>query len=294
MKLPAMLKLIRPHQWVKNMFVALPLFFGGSLLDVWCWRQTALTFFAFSFVASAVYCLNDIMDAETDRLHPKKKLRPVASGDVSAPAAYALMVALVVASIALCFLLGADRGAVVAGIILTYFLLNIAYCLRLKHYAIIDVFTISLGFVLRLCAGGEACHIWLSPWIVCMTFLISLFLAFAKRRDDVVIRQTTGLVTRDNTVRYNLEFMNQTLGLIGAITIVCYIIYTVQPDVEARMGSGYVYITSVFVLAGILRYLQVAIVDVRSGSPTKILLRDRFIQACVAMWILVFIAIIYL
>lgn len=294
MTLLSLIKLIRPHQWTKNVFVALPLFFSGSLLNPLCWWQTAVAFLAFSLAASSIYCLNDIMDADVDRLHPKKRLRPIASGEVSTPCAYALMALLIAGALALCFMPYLVNAPALAATILLYFLLNLAYCLKLKHYAIIDVFIISVGFVLRLCAGGEAAGIWLSPWIVCMTFLIALFLAFAKRRDDVVIRQTTGQVTRDNTVRYNLEFMNQTLGLLGAITIVCYIIYTVQPDVESRMGSGYVYITSVFVLAGILRYLQVAIVDVRSGSPTKILLRDRFIQACVAMWILVFVAIIYL
>ncbi len=234
------------------------------------------------------------MDAEVDRQHPKKRLRPIASGEISEGVAYTIMTILVIISFALCWMLGRNQRLLVACIIGLYFILNLAYCLRLKHYAIIDVFIISLGFVLRLCAGGQACNIWLSPWIVSMTFLIALFLAFAKRRDDVVIRETTGQVTRDNTVRYNLEFMNQTLGLIGAITIVCYIIYTVSPDVVERMGSGYVYITSIFVLAGILRYLQVAIVDAGSGSPTKILLSDRFIQACVLMWILVFVTIIYL
>lgn len=127
-----------------------------------------------------------------------------------------------------------------------------------------------------------------------MTFLVALFLAFAKRRDDVVLHQETGLITRRNIVRYNIEFMNQVLGLIGAITIVCYIIYTVSPEVETRLGSQYVYVSSVFVLAGILRYLQVAIVDVCSGSPTKILMHDHFIQACVVLWIAVFIIILYL
>ena len=122
----------------------------------------------------------------------------------------------------------------------------------------------------------------------------ALFLAFAKRRDDVVIRQETGKITRKNIVRYNLEFLNQTLSIIGAITIVCYIIYTVSPEVEARMNSQYVYITSIFVLAGILRYLQITIVDIHSGSPTKIMLHDRFIQICLFLWACLFAFIIYL
>lgn len=172
-------------------------------------------------------------------------------------------------------------------------LLNIAYCLKLKLFAIIDVFIVASGFVLRLVAGGVACDIWLSPWIVSLTFLLALFLAFAKRRDDVVQYELKGSITRKNVNRYNRAFLDQVLGLIGAIIIVCYVMYAVSPDVEARLDSQYVYVTSVFVLAGILRYLQLTIVDSRSGSPTAVLYRDRFIQSCVACWILMFMFILY-
>lgn len=288
------IKLIRPEQWVKNLFVALPLFFSGSLLDTQGWYDTTIAFLAFSFIASAIYCLNDIRDVKADKAHPKKCHRPIASGKVSISTARVIMAILIIASFGVCFLLNNGRTAALLGVISLYLVMNIAYCLKLKQYAIIDVFIVSFGFVLRIAAGGFACGIWLSPWIVSLTFLIALFLAFAKRRDDVVMRERTGVVTRKNTLRYNLDFLNQTLSIIGSITIVCYILYTVSPDVEARMSSRYVYITSVFVLAGILRYLQVSIVDVRSGSPTKILLRDKFIQLCIVFWLLSFLIIIYL
>lgn len=288
------IRLVRPHQWVKNLFVALPLFFSGSLLDLWCWWQTFVAFLSFSLAASAIYCLNDILDAGEDRRHPVKRHRPVASGNVSVGAAYCAMGILVLGALAVCCMLAGGRTYALMAIIGIYLALNVAYCLRLKRHAIIDVFIISFGFVLRLFAGGESCGIWLSPWIVLMTFLVALFLAFAKRRDDVVIRERTGQVTRGNTSDYNLAFLNQTLGLTGAITIVCYIMYTVSPEVGLRMGSGYLYLTAVFVIAGILRYLQMTIVDARSGSPTKILLNDRFIQGCVVMWLLTFATVIYL
>lgn len=293
MKVKTVVSLIRPQQWAKNVFIALPLFFNGSLLDIWCWKQTLIAIIAFSLISSAVYCLNDIVDVASDRRHPKKKHRPVAAGEISISSAYAIMTVLAIGSLASCFLLQSNRTAGLVCIIASYFILNVSYCLKLKQYALIDVFIIATGFVLRLCAGGTVCQIWLSPWIVSMTFLLALFLAFAKRRDDVVIRETTGSVTRSNTVRYNLEFLNQTLGIIGTVTIVCYIIYAVTPEVEMRMNSNYVYVTSVFVLAGILRYLQVAIVDMRSGSPTKILFHDRFIQTCIIFWVVSFIIIIY-
>ncbi len=294
MTLKSIIKILRPHQWVKQMFVVLPLFFSGSLLDAWCWRQAVVAFMAFSFMASAIYCLNDIRDVEADRRHPKKKFRPLAAGEMSISGAYALMAVLVMASAGTCLLSDAAQAPGLTCAVGAYLALNVAYCLKLKQYAIVDVFIVSSGFVLRVVAGGVACGVWLSPWLISMTFLIALFLAFAKRRDDVVLHEKTGLVARRNTERYNLDFLNQTLGIIGAVTMVCYIIYTVSPEVETRMGSRYVYVTALFVLAGILRYLQVALVDDRSGSPTKILLHDRFIQCCMAMWVLVFVIIIYL
>lgn len=289
------IKLLRPAQWLKNGFVFLPLFFGGMLLSIDSWYSALIAFFAFSMAASSVYCLNDIKDVEADCKHPQKRFRPIAAGSVSVTAGIILMVILAALSILLPFIgFNCELGSKVSAVIGLYIVLNVAYCLKLKHYALVDVIIIAIGFVLRVIAGGIACDIWLSPWIVLMSFLLALFLAFAKRRDDVIMREKTGVVTRSNTLRYNLEFLNQTLGLLASITIVCYIIYTVQPDVEMRMSSRYVYVSSLFVIAGILRYLQSAIVDARTGSPTKIVMHDRFLQCCIAGWILTFIFILYL
>lgn len=171
--------------------------------------------------------------------------------------------------------------------------MNIAYCVRLKQIAIVDVFIISVGFVLRIAVGGLSTGIFLSHWIVLMTFLLALFLAFAKRRDDVALYEKTGEVMRKNIVRYNLSFINQVMGIVGGMTIVCYLMWSVSPEIVERLGSSYLYVTSIFVLAGIIRYLQITIVDGRSGSPTAILYRDRFIHACLIGWGLSFIIIIY-
>ena len=293
-KVKSILRLLRPTQWVKNGFVFVPLFFGGELLDMECWKAALWVFLAFSLMASSIYCLNDIRDVEADRAHPRNRFRPIASGDVSVKSAYAIMVCLIFGALSIPLLGNGVHNLDVAFILVLYLVLNILYCLKLKQYAIVDVFIVSLGFVLRLISGGVACDIWLSPWIICMTFLLALFLAFAKRRDDVVLHDTTGVVSRKNILRYNIPFMNQVLGIIGSITIVCYIIYTVSPEVEHRLGSGYVFVTSIFVLAGILRYLQVSIVDLKSGSPTKILMKDRFIQYCILCWLFVFAIILYL
>lgn len=286
------LSIIRPQQWIKNLFVLLPAFFGGKLLCVDCLAAVAWAFAAFCMIASAIYCLNDIVDVEADRIHPTKCMRPLASGAMSIGKAYCLAAALIVASVAVVVFHFHMQPAVCA-ILGTYLVLNVLYCYWLKRYAIVDVFIIALGFVLRLVLGGVVCGIWLSPWIVCMTFLLSLFLAFAKRRDDVLQLETKGRIMRKNVTRYNLAFMNQTLGLIGAITMVCYIIYSVSPDVEERLGSEYVYVSSIFVLAGILRYLQLTMVDERSGSPTRALFTDRFLQLCIAAWIVFFTIVLY-
>lgn len=287
------LKIIRPQQWVKNVFVLVPLFFGGSLLDATDITASVITFFAFSFVASSIYCLNDIVDVDDDRRHPKKCSRPIASGKVSVPQGYAIMAMMAVMSF--CCVATLSQNSLNVGIVIaTYLLLNIAYCLWLKRHAIVDVCVIAFGFVMRLLAGGLATDIPLSNWIVLMTFLLTLFLSFAKRRDDVVMMNETGHAPRKNTIRYNLQFINQAITITATMTLVCYIMYTVSPEVEKRIGTHYLYLTSVFVLLGILRYLQLTLVDNKSGDPTKTMLHDKFLQAVVALWLLAFLVIIYI
>ena len=286
------LLLIRPQQWIKNGFVLIPMFFGGRLLNADDVIASVVTFFAFSFAASAIYCFNDIVDVDADRRHSVKCHRPIASGAVSVPTAYALMAVLALLSALLLFFLP-QRAGETAGIVAFYFLLNMAYCIWLKRHAIIDVCTVAFGFVLRILAGGMACDVAVSNWLVLMTFLLALFLSFAKRRDDVLRMNETGEPPRRNTIRYNLTFVNQAITITGTVTLVCYIMYTVSPEVVSRFHAPYLYLTSIFVLVGLLRYMQLTVVDEVSGDPTKILLRDRFTQAIVVAWIMAFLLIIY-
>ena len=287
------LQLIRPKQWVKNVFVLLPMFFDGSLLVGQNILAATITFLSFSFAASSIYCFNDLIDVEADRRHPVKCKRPVASGAVSIQQAYVLMGVMILMSM-LVLLLMPCQMLQVGAIILFYWLLNLAYCARLKEYAIVDVCIVAFGFVLRLLAGGMATETPLSSWIVLMTFLLTLFLSFAKRRDDVVRMNQTGEAPRKNTSRYNLTFINQVITFTASVTLVCYIMYTVSPEVIARFGTDQLYLTSVFVLLGLLRYIQLTVVDEQSGDPTKLLLRDRMMQAIVVFWLAAFIVIIYL
>ena len=285
--------LLRPQQWLKNGFIFIPLFFDHKLMDWYCLCSAILAFFAYSFAASAIYCLNDLIDVDADRKHPKKCKRPIAAGVISKAQALLLVALCLGVAFAIASMLEGNAQWKVIGILGVYIVMNIAYCLKLKQMAIVDVFIIAVGFVLRIFVGGFATGVVLSQWIVLMTFLLALFLAFAKRRDDVVIYEDTGVLARKNVNRYNLPFMNQVIGVVSSITMVCYIMYTVDPEVIARMGSRYVYLTSVFVLAGIIRYLQLTIVDVKSGSPTKVLMKDRFVQCSIIGWIISFVLIIY-
>lgn len=287
-----LLKLIRPKQWTKNLFVLLPLFFGGQLLHPNVLIPGIITVLAYCMVASSIYCFNDIYDVADDRRHPVKCHRPIASGAVSIAQAYMTMGILFLLGLGFVALLPSHRYET-GGVLLAYWVMNLIYCARLKQYAIIDVCIVAFGFVLRLLAGGMATDVALSKWIVLMTFLVTLFMSFAKRRDDVVRMNETGEAPRKNTSRYNLTFINQAITITASVTLVCYIMYTVSSEVTERFGTDSLYLTSILVLVGLLRYIQVTVVDEKSGDPTKILLADRFMQLIVVAWILFFLVIIY-
>lgn len=290
-----LLKLIRPQQWLKNVFVMLPMFFGGTLLEASNVVASVIAFLAFSFTASSVYCFNDIIDVDDDRRHPVKCHRPVASGAVSIGMARALMLLMVLLAMALLLLSGSREAMLkTATVLITYYVINICYCARLKQYAIVDVCIIAFGFVLRVLAGGAATGTVVSHWLVLMTFLLTLFMSFAKRRDDVLRMNETGEAPRKNTIRYNLTFINQAITITASVTMVCYIMYTVSPEITGRFHTDLLYLTSVFVLLGLLRYIQITVVDKQSGDPTKVMLQDRFMQCVAAAWLLAFLFLIYI
>lgn len=289
----SILRLTRPKQWIKNMFVFIPMFFGGELFDLHSVWLAVLTFFAFSLVASSIYCYNDIVDVDADRHHPVKCLRPIASGEVSIRLGYILMTLTFCLGMGVLLLLPPEVMSPVMAVIVFYYVLNLAYCSKLKQFAILDVCIVAFGFVLRILAGGFACELALSNWIVIMTFLLTLFMSFAKRRDDVLRMNSTGEAPRKNTVRYNLTFINQAITITASVTLVCYIMYCVSPEVSERFDTPYLYLTFVFVLLGLLRYIQIAVVDEKSGDPTKIILHDHFSQIIVVAWILSFLLMIY-
>jgi decaprenyl-phosphate phosphoribosyltransferase len=285
----SILQLMRTHQYVKNFFIFLPLFFALKITESELLINAFIAFIAFSLTASAIYILNDYHDIEEDRQHPKKKNRPLASGAISRAQATVIMVVLFVASFSLIVPLSLP-ATVIVGI---YVVMNIAYSLYLKHVAIIDVTVIAIGFVLRLFVGAAVTDIELSMWIVIMTFLLALFMALAKRRDDVLIYLNTGKKMRKVIDGYNLQFLDVAMAIMASVVIVAYTIYTTSAEVVERVHSQYLYLTALFVILGIMRYLQITFVQKESGSPTRIVLKDRFVQLTLIGWILSFVWILY-
>ena len=288
------IQLLRPLQWLKNTFVFTPIFFSNHLLEMNYLMPTLIVFASFCLISSSIYCFNDLKDAEADRQHPQKCHRPIASGKVSVKGGYAMMAICLIGAFALLPLARSINTSYLNIIIGGYWLMNIAYCLKLKQYAIIDVSIIAIGFVMRVLIGGFAADIWVSQWLVLMTFLLALFLALTKRSDDFSIYEQTGKKSRISITGYNKEFINETIAIVSAIMMVCYIIYTMSEEVIARMDSEYLYLTSGWVFVGLLRYMQKTIVYGESGSPTKSLVKDHFIHFCILGWLASFFVIIYL
>lgn len=283
------LKLMRPYQYVKNTFLFIPAFFGLKLLDIDIMLHTFLGFLAFCALASAVYVMNDYVDREEDRHHPEKKHRPLAAGTVSVRSAFMLMGGLMVFGIGMFAILGWET----LGIAMFYFILNIAYTFKLKHIAVIDISVLALCFVLRLFVGSSIGNIVLSMWVILMTFLLALFLGLAKRRADVLLAEE-GRRTRKAIDGYNLEFINAAMVMMASVVVVAYIFYTISTEIQTKYHSQYLYLTVFFVLLGILRYMQITFVEKNSGNPTKVLLRDLFLQLTIGGWLTAFVFLIYL
>ncbi|MGB3584908.1 MAG: UbiA prenyltransferase family protein [Tunicatimonas sp.] len=285
----AYLKLLRPSQWAKNLFIFIPLFFEGHFFELELLLKLGVAFVSFSAVCSAIYVLNDYRDIEADQAHPTKCERPLASGEVSKGAGLVLMSLLALVGLGVGLLLNVWFFL----ILLMYVGINIGYSFGLKHIGILDIFLIASGFLLRTVSGGIVADVPVSQWLIIMIFLLALFLAIAKRRDDVVLGASSGVLIRKSVKNYNLEFINACMTMIAGIIVVAYLMYTISDEVVMRLGEHLVY-TSVFVIAGLMRYLQITLVEKNSGSPTKLLYKDSFIQITLVGWILSFFWLIYL
>jgi len=286
------IKLLRPKDWAKNLFLFIPSFFAEKFFDLENLSLLAIGFVSFSLMASCIYILNDYRDIEDDRKHPVKKSRPLASGKVKKSTGLVIAILLFLASCTIAYYL--DDTFQLLFVLGLYFTLNMAYSLGFKNIAILDILILAAGFVLRVKAGAVIAKVDTSEWLIIMTYLLALFLSIAKRRDDLLLKMETGADMRKSISGYNLDFLNTMLALFSAIIIVSYIMYTVSGQTYIRLKTHRLYYTSVFVIAGILRYLQITFVLKKSGSPTEILYKDRFIQVTLLLWVLSIYGILYL
>ena len=291
MNIKTLTKLIRIKHWSKNALLFFPLLFSGLLMDGSLLLDVAIGFVAFSFMASSIYIINDMKDVAFDRQHPVKRYRPIASGAISRKSAGGVLIVLFLCSAGLGFLLDINF----LWILLSYFVLNIFYSYWLKHVSIIDITIIAVGFLLRIFSGGVLANdVYISHWLILMTFLLALFMAIAKRRDDLLIKEKNNVQVRKVIRGYNLPFINVVMPLFASITIVCYIMYTISAEVTERVGTDKVYFTSLPVIVGMLRYLQLTIVEEKSGSPIDILFKDTLIRLMLLIWLVAFFIILYL
>lgn len=283
------IKLARPHQYVKNGFILLPLLFGYQLTSLTSIGNAFLAFISFSLAASAQYVLNDIQDVEEDKNHPTKCKRPIASGRIKNSEAYPFLAVLGASSLLIGLLL---LNIQYIWCLIAYFLLNTAYSYYLKHIAIVDIVCVAVSYVLRVFAGAVVITIFPSHWLVLMTFLLALFIALAKRRDDLLLAQY-GDNTRKCIEHYNFEFISGAMMVMASVTIVSYLLYTVSPEVIAKHGTDNLYFTVFWVILGFLRYMQLTFVEEKSGSPTQVVLRDTFLQTVIFLWILTLVLLLY-
>ena len=289
MKLLSIIRLCRPHQYIKNIFIFLPLFFAAKITDTDLLFNTFLAFIAFSLSASAVYILNDYIDIEEDKQHPNKKNRPLASGVVSKFESIITMFILIILGPLLMAFISLQATIFLA----CYIFINIAYSCYLKKFAIVDVNIIAIGFILRLFIGSAVTDINLQKGIIIMTFLLALFIALAKRRDDVIIYLNTGKVVREAVGGYNLKFLDAAMSIMASVVIVSYTLYTSSPELEKKFNTEYLYLTTFFVILGVMRYLKIAFLHQSSGSPTRIIGTDLFMQLILFGWIFSFALILY-
>lgn len=280
-------KLLRPHQWVKNGFIAAPLLFTPAAVSAQSVATVLVGVVSFCCLSSAVYIFNDYMDRETDRQHARKRLRPLAAGTVSVPVAFLLMAMLFAGGGALALGLSL-KFASIAGI---YLGLNLVYSVWLKHVSIIDLMLVAAGFVLRVEAGAALIGVEPSVWIIVMTGLLALFFILAKRRDDLIKR--LGDDHRGSLEGYTKPFLDAMMGVILGALLVAYLIYTTDEQAMERLGTDNLVYTTPFVIAGIFRYLQITIVEERSGSPTTIVLTDPFLIVTFLGWLLTFVVLLY-
>lgn len=286
--LPGLLRTLRPHQWVKNLFVILPLVFAKGLMDAPMVLRTAAAFVLFSLAASSIYVLNDLADVEADRAHPKKRHRPIASGRVPPAVARNTMIALVITAVVGGFFVTPALALVLAA----YVALNIAYTFKLKQIAYVDVLCITAGFELRVLAGTFAAGVEPTTYLLVVTFLLATFLGLGKRMHELM-QSKRSAVQRPALSAYDEKTLRALLWLFGAATVGTYLAYSVDEHTRHFFGTDYLAVTTPFALFGVLRFLRLVQHRPHSESPTDEMLRDRPFLANLGLFGAVVILLIY-
>ncbi|WP_408869317.1 decaprenyl-phosphate phosphoribosyltransferase (plasmid) [Clostridium perfringens] len=269
------IKLLRPNHWIKNLFIFGPIIFLNKFLNIDIIKNNILTFISFCFISSTVYIMNDIVDIEKDKKHPKKCKRPIASGKVSIPKAISIGILLCIISLAIAFSLKTS----ILIIIILYLLNNIAYSFKIKNLVIIDVFSIAFGFIFRVLAGSFATGVPASNWIILCTLFLSLFLGFSKRRNEVISLGKDASSHRKNLSKYTITFLDKIINISLTCTIVFYSIYCV-------LGTSvnlFIW-TSIFVIWGIIRYYYLIYSNNEVENPTDLILKDKQLIYLILIW----------
>jgi 4-hydroxybenzoate polyprenyltransferase len=288
-ELALVVRTMRPLEWIKNLFVFAPIFFGGEAEHVDKLALVGVVFLAFSAMSSAVYIFNDVRDREFDRSHPVKRERPIASGAL--PVSTAITAACLLAALSLGLV---HFSAPVLGVVLAYGGMNVLYSLKLKHVVILDVFTIAIGFVLRVFAGGLIIQVEPSSWLIMATFLLSLFLGLAKRRHELLLMKDVANSHRPVLEQYTIPLVDILTAVVTPVTLITYILYTLDGTTVARFHSGKLYLTAGFVVFGIFRYLYLMHRKDLGGSPTQLVINDRPLRTAILAWVATFAVIVYI
>ncbi len=286
--LAAVLRSLRPRQWVKNLFVFAGVVFAQQVFTPLAWRAVA-AFVIFCGLSGAIYLFNDVADVDKDRLHPQKKMRPIAAGALSIRAAVAIGVVLSAACLSAAFSLSPVFGLTALG----YALLLTAYSAWLKHLVILDVLTVATGFVLRAVAGTVAVDVEISGWLLICTIQIALFLALGKRRHEYLSLTGEAAAHRPILAEYSEGFLDQMISVVTASTVTAYALYTMSADTVAKFHTRLLPLTLPFVLYGIFRYLYLLYRRDLGGNPSDLLVNDRALLLDALLWMLATLAIIY-
>ena len=284
----ALLASLRPRQWVKNLFVFAGVIFSQQMLTPLAWMAFG-AFAIFCGLSGAIYLFNDVADVERDRLHPTKRLRPIASGKVSRTTATVVAVLLLAGSLAFAFRMSSRFGLVA----LAYGGLLIAYSVWLKHLVILDVLTVAAGFVLRAVAGAVAVEAEISGWLLICTILLALFLALGKRRHEYRSLARDAAAHRPILAEYSEGFLDQMIAVVTASTVTAYALYTMSPETVAKFHTRLLPLTLPFVLYGIFRYLYLLYRRDLGGNPSDLVVNDRALLIDALLWMLATFVIIY-